>query len=107
MKTFLKIFKLINEHPDIELTYDVINNALNTILSRNETLLLGSPTTIPSLKQDFIEITNPYKEIYSPLGYNDGPTATHPIRTEPKIGRNEICPKCDSGKKYKKCCINT
>jgi len=21
-----------------------------------------------------------------------------------KIGRNEICPKCDSGKKYKKCC---
>jgi hypothetical protein len=28
------------------------------------------------------------------------------VRTEPKIGRNEICPKCDSGKKYKKCCIN-
>ena len=21
-----------------------------------------------------------------------------------KIGRNEICPLCDSGKKYKKCC---
>ncbi len=21
-----------------------------------------------------------------------------------KIGRNEICPKCNSGKKYKKCC---
>jgi len=28
------------------------------------------------------------------------------VRTEPKIGRNEICPKCDSGKKYKHCCIN-
>ena len=27
------------------------------------------------------------------------------VRTEPKIGRNEPCP-CDSGKKYKKCCIN-
>ena len=26
-----------------------------------------------------------------------------PIRTEPKIGRNEPCP-CGSGKKYKKCC---
>lgn len=27
------------------------------------------------------------------------------VRTEPKIGRNDICPKCDSGKKYKHCCI--
>jgi uncharacterized protein YchJ len=26
-----------------------------------------------------------------------------PIRTEPKVGRNEPCP-CGSGKKYKKCC---
>jgi uncharacterized protein YecA (UPF0149 family) len=26
------------------------------------------------------------------------------VRTEPKIGRNDICPKCDSGIKYKKCC---
>lgn len=26
------------------------------------------------------------------------------VRTEKKIGRNEICPKCDSGLKYKKCC---
>lgn len=25
------------------------------------------------------------------------------IRTEPKIGRNELCP-CGSGKKYKRCC---
>ena len=24
-------------------------------------------------------------------------------RTEPKIGRNDLCP-CNSGKKYKKCC---
>lgn len=27
-----------------------------------------------------------------------------PVRTEPKIGRNEPC-KCGSGKKFKKCCI--
>jgi uncharacterized protein YecA (UPF0149 family) len=26
------------------------------------------------------------------------------VRTEPKIGRNEICPKCESGLKYKRCC---
>ena len=28
-----------------------------------------------------------------------------PVRTTPKIGRNEICP-CGSGKKYKNCCLN-
>lgn len=27
-----------------------------------------------------------------------------PIRTLPKIGRNSLCP-CDSGLKYKRCCI--
>ncbi len=26
------------------------------------------------------------------------------VRIEPKIGRNEVCPKCESGKKFKKCC---
>jgi hypothetical protein len=26
------------------------------------------------------------------------------VRTEPKIGRNSICPKCESGLKYKRCC---
>jgi hypothetical protein len=28
------------------------------------------------------------------------------VRTEPKIGRNEICPKCESGLKYKRCCMS-
>ncbi|MAU06352.1 MAG: hypothetical protein CL919_00500 [Deltaproteobacteria bacterium] len=26
------------------------------------------------------------------------------VRTEPKIGRNDLCP-CGSGKKHKKCCM--
>jgi hypothetical protein len=35
--------------------------------------------------------------------------STHPVhqpfvRIDPKIGRNEPCP-CESGKKYKKCCL--
>jgi uncharacterized protein YecA (UPF0149 family) len=34
--------------------------------------------------------------------YSD-PTPGEPVRTDPKIGRNEPCP-CGSGKKYKKCC---
>ena len=29
-----------------------------------------------------------------------------PIKADIKIGRNDPCP-CNSGKKYKKCCINT
>ena len=32
--------------------------------------------------------------------------AVEPIRTGPKIGRNDPCP-CGSGKKYKKCCIDS
>ena len=34
-----------------------------------------------------------------------GPVETY-VRTQPKIGRNAPCP-CGSGKKYKKCCMNT
>ncbi len=32
------------------------------------------------------------------------PAIAQVIRTEPKIGRNDVCP-CGSGKKYKKCCM--
>ena len=34
---------------------------------------------------------------------NSGNTHAKPVRTEPKISRNQPCP-CGSGKKYKKCC---
>ncbi len=27
------------------------------------------------------------------------------VREEPKVGRNSLCP-CNSGKKYKRCCLN-
>lgn len=30
---------------------------------------------------------------------------TEPVRSIPKINRNELCP-CGSGFKYKKCCVN-
>jgi uncharacterized protein YecA (UPF0149 family) len=26
-------------------------------------------------------------------------------KSNPKTGRNDTCPKCDSGKKYKRCCM--
>lgn len=33
------------------------------------------------------------------------PPPVWPVRTEPKVGRNDLCT-CGSGKKYKKCCID-
>ncbi|MDH3771994.1 MAG: SEC-C metal-binding domain-containing protein, partial [Nitrospirota bacterium] len=33
------------------------------------------------------------------------PTKQPVVRSEPKVGRNDLCP-CGSGKKYKKCCGN-
>lgn len=42
---------------------------------------------------------------YSHLSKKEREADILPVRTEPKISRNEPCP-CGSGKKYKNCCIN-
>jgi uncharacterized protein YecA (UPF0149 family) len=42
---------------------------------------------------------------YSHLTKKEREADIQPVRTEPKIGRNDLCP-CKSGKKYKNCCIN-
>ncbi len=41
---------------------------------------------------------------YSHLTKKEREADIQPIRTEPKIRRNDLCP-CGSGKKYKKCCL--
>ena len=41
---------------------------------------------------------------YSHLTKKEREADILPVRTEPKIGRNEPCP-CGSGKKYKNCCL--
>ena len=46
--------------------------------------------------------TNPYAGIKTPRAQRGRKVVA--VRTEPKIGRNEPCP-CESGKKYKKCCL--
>jgi len=38
------------------------------------------------------------------LAYENRHYNLQPVRTEPKINRNAPCP-CNSGKKYKKCCL--
>jgi uncharacterized protein YecA (UPF0149 family) len=42
---------------------------------------------------------------YSHLTKKEREADIQPVRTKPKIGRNDLCP-CKSGKKYKNCCIN-
>jgi hypothetical protein len=62
-----------------------------------------------------VDLIEPNKEInldaltdwksYSDTTYSNIPMYNPPfIREEPKVQRNEPCP-CNSGKKYKKCCI--
>lgn len=49
-------------------------------------------------------IRNNHRQITVVKGMDD--FITQPIVNEHKIGRNDICPICNSGLKYKKCCIN-
>ncbi|RLD58801.1 MAG: hypothetical protein DRJ05_07420, partial [Bacteroidetes bacterium] len=56
------------------------------------------------------EMVYPHKDIYpfedeTPFTDYEEIPETVPLRTGPKIGRNDPCP-CGSGKKYKKCCLN-
>jgi hypothetical protein len=48
---------------------------------------------------------NPLLDLFlkSPPASSSFPPETIPVRTGPKIGRNDPCP-CGSGKKFKKCC---
>ncbi|MEJ1968300.1 MAG: UPF0149 family protein [Rhizomicrobium sp.] len=60
-----------------------------------EILLAQSPDLIA---QAVIDIADYWQQKNKPP-----PPGAIPVRTEPKIGRNDPCP-CGSGKKYKKCC---
>jgi SEC-C motif-containing protein len=50
-------------------------------------------------EQSFFEKENGTWKFFDARGVQVGPYR----RTEPKVGRNDVCP-CGSGKKYKKCC---
>ena len=69
-------------------------------------------------KKDLLNISDRYENILSTWASykedDDEPemdfdytavSETMPLKTGPKIGRNDPCP-CGSGKKYKKCCMN-
>lgn len=84
-------------------TLDKVENAINR------------PARI-DYKADLLSISDRYKKITTTgSGYNEDKSSSsffddyslpkqEPVRTEPKVGRNDPCP-CGSGKKYKKCCL--
>jgi hypothetical protein len=61
--------------------------------------------------KELLNIYDRYNQIintwagYKDDDYNTENTKNEPYRSDPKIGRNDLCP-CGSGKKYKKCCID-
>lgn len=79
--------------------------------------LMGEGTPVTDLMKPYVEVLESmppmeYKLLkayddmrYSHLTKKEREADIQPVRTEPKIGRNELCP-CGSGKKYKNCCIN-
>ncbi|UZO81630.1 DUF1186 domain-containing protein [Aquimarina sp. ERC-38] len=63
---------------------------------------LFNPTFLPNYEDKDDYLYNPLlEEDEDDYYYND-----EPVVKDKKIGRNDPCP-CGSGKKYKKCCINT
>ena len=78
--------------------------------------LMGEGTPVTDLMRPYEEVLESmppmeYKLLkayddmkYSHLTKKEREADIQPVRTEPKIGRNELCP-CGSGKKYKNCCI--
>jgi uncharacterized protein YecA (UPF0149 family) len=59
--------------------------------------------SMPPLEYKMLKAYDEFR--YSHLTKKEREADIQPVRTEPKIGRNEPCP-CGSGKKYKNCCIN-
>jgi uncharacterized protein YecA (UPF0149 family) len=79
--------------------------------------LIGEGTPVADLMKPYEEVLasmpplefkliKQYDEMrYSHLTKKEREANIQPVRTEPKIGRNELCP-CGSRKKYKNCHIN-
>lgn len=60
-----------------------------------------APDTIEKRRQGWVKQDTPRA-----APWNDGSPLVTYVRDGPKVGRNDPCP-CGSGKKYKKCCMET
>jgi uncharacterized protein YchJ len=82
--------------------YSEANENRKELLAIGARYKLFAPFNLDNETDDFTYFNEDWEDGDEDKLYVDGPIK----RTEPKIGRNEPCP-CGSGKKYKKCCLNS
>ncbi len=90
-----------NATPDIEYEKRVVEAQYNEELSRQKKKKVFNAIAMASTMAG-ANIYEPYLDFMPKYKIQRGVRVD--VRTEPKIGRNEICPKCESGLKYKRCC---
>ena len=81
--------------------FNLFQEMLQNIRNQVTTILLNIEVSseVPERKEENITL------IKESVNENNNNNKNTPIISK-KIGRNEICPLCDSGKKYKNCCGN-
>ena len=79
--------------------FNLFQEMLQNIRNQVTTILLNIEVSseVPERKEENITL------IKESVNENNNNNKNTPIISK-KIGRNEICPLCDSGKKYKNCC---
>jgi len=81
--------------------FNLFQEMLQNIRNQVTTILLNIEVSseVPERKEENITL------IKEPVNGNNNNNKNTPTISK-KVGRNEICPFCDSGKKYKNCCGN-
>ncbi len=80
---------------------DMFDAMVNDIRDRTARMILSVTVKTPEMKR--IQLAKPLTEGFEGTEAKKPKKVTVVKRTEPSIGRNDLCP-CGSGKKYKKCC---
>ena len=83
-------------YPILALCEDEAGKPLLELSKKDHAFLLAQSPDL--IAQAVIDIADYWQQKNKPL-----PAGAIPVRTTPKIGRNDPCP-CGSGRKYKKCC---
>ena len=118
VRRVLSVENYLSESPEIavEGVLDFSNNKLNikqhnademtaNVLEDLE-LFLTSKEIIAKFLRRRKRLRSVFSNMYSIERWQSGPTTSPVIRTSLKYSRNDPCP-CGSGKKIKKCCIET
>ena len=92
---------LVKNNPDIDM--EMVLEKINE-LNMEDIVDFNTPTPYLNTLRDFPFSMREMEDInYSHIPEKQRYIELEPVRTEPKIGRNDLC-SCGSGKKYKKCC---